>query len=278
MFGKKSPKPESKKANAKANQENEAEKSTENGEAKSVSLNGFRETIKDVLEDMTSLQVNTIILSHISTEKFDARDFHEKIFSHAYNCEEGLQDIKKSLLARNNELKQRKEAISDQERDNYNRDLEIYKNKESQFYNPKDPSDPNDPNHLARLIKSREYYTNPEIQAVAKQVLKIDLPKDKEGKIIPDAVTIRLFRRLWETEQTIVNGDRIYAQTRIEMDGDLTNRFVEDLFTGGKGRFDPKMVEIIFRLHHQAVENAESQWSKLIDTCIGLIQSLAQRK
>lgn len=275
MFGKKSPKPESKKVNAKDNQENEAAKSTESGEAKSVSLNGFRETIKSVLEDITSLEINTIIVSNISTEKFDARDFYDKISSHVYNCEEGLQDIKKSLLERNNDLKQKKEAISDTERDNYNRDLEIYKNKESQFYNPKDP---NDPNHLEQLAKARKYRANPEIQAIVKQILKLDLPKDKEGKILPDALTIRLLRKLWEVEQTIVHGDRIYAQTRFQMDGDLTNRFVEDLFSSGKGRFDPKMVELIFRLHHQAVENAESQWSKLIDTCVGLIKSLAQRK
>ena len=63
MFGKKSPKPESKKVNAKDNQENEAAKSSESGEAKSVSLNGFRETIKSVLEDITSLEINTIIVS-----------------------------------------------------------------------------------------------------------------------------------------------------------------------------------------------------------------------
>ena len=140
-------------------------------------------------------------------------------------------------------------------------------------------------------LTTRDFYKNGSFSMIPKEeamqmmrkdfgedFLKLDLPKDKEGKILPDAVTIRLFRRLWETEQTIVHGDRIYAQTRFQMDGDLTNRFVEDLFSSGKGRFDPKMVELIFRLHHQAVENAESQWSKLIDTCVGLIKSLAQRK
>jgi hypothetical protein len=275
MLGKKSSKPESKKVNAKDNEESHAVKKAEVGEEKSVSLNGFREAIKGVLEDITSLEVNTIIVRNISTEKFDARDFYEKVLGHVYNCEEGLQDIKKSLLERNNDLKQRKDSISDQERDSYNYDLEIYKNKENQFYNPKEP---NDPSYLDQRHKSNEYYTNPEIQLIVKQILKLNLPKDQEGKIVPEALAIRGLRKFWEVEQTIVHEDRIYAQTRFQMDGDLTNRFVEDLFSSRNGSFDPKMVELIFRLHHQAVENAESQWSKLIDTCVGLITSLTKNK
>lgn len=279
MLGKKSSKPDSKKAstpvNAKENEENNDEKSTGNKAEKSVSLNSFREALKDILQDITSLEVNTIIVKNISNQQFDARDFYEKLLGHVYNCEEGLQDIKKSLLERNNDLKQKKEPISDQERDTYNQDLETYKKAENLFYSRKNS---NDPYELDQITKSQEYYEHSEIKSIVKQVLKLHLPKDQEGKIVPDAPMIRIFRKLWEVEQTVIHSDRTYAQTRFQMDGDLTNRYVDDLFMPSKGNFDAKTAELILKLHTQALENAQGQWSKLIDTCIGLITSLTKNK
>jgi hypothetical protein len=102
----------------------------------------------------------------------------------------------------------------------------------------------------------------------------LDLKKDADGEVIIDGQAIRNLRKLWEFEQSVLNGDRIYAQTKFALDGDLTNRFIDDLFMPSKSKIDPKMAQLIFDLHRQGVENAQKQWSGLINTCVNLVKEL----
>jgi hypothetical protein len=71
-----------------------------------------------------------------------------------------------------------------------------------------------------------------------------------------------------------LNGERIYAQTKFQLDGDLNNRFLDDLFTPNRSKIDPSIAKLVFDLHHQAVDNAEKQWSGLITTCVNLVKDL----
>ena len=57
-----------------------------NTDRQSTSLNNFRETIKDVLEEITSLEVNTMIVGNIPIKKFDAKEFYEERRNEAKNC------------------------------------------------------------------------------------------------------------------------------------------------------------------------------------------------
>jgi hypothetical protein len=82
------------------------------------------------------------------------------------------------------------------------------------------------------------------------------------------------FRKLWEFEQSVLNDERIYIQTKFQMDGDLTHRFVDDLFVPTKSRIDPQMAQTVFELHRQGLENAEKQWMGLLQTCVNLVKDL----
>jgi hypothetical protein len=240
---------------------------TKDGTGESTTLHKFRETIKDVLEEITVLEVNTMIVSHISIARFDAKQFYADLLENVmYKTEEGLQDIKRVLLDRSKELQKKGSAATQTELDRYNRDLEIYKRAERIFSNRQNLSDP----------RQKEQFEVEQVcyGELAKKVLQIDLPKDADGELIPDAPTIRYLRKLWEFEQSTLNGERIYAQTKFQLDGDLNNRFLDDLFTPNRSKIDPKMAKLIFELHHQAVENAEKQWSGLIMTCVNLVKDL----
>jgi hypothetical protein len=239
------------------------------GAGESTTLNKFRETIKDVLEEITVLEVNTMIVSHIPITRFDARQFYSDLLENImYRTEEGLQDIRRSLLDRSKELQKQGSTASQTELDRYNRDLEIYKRAERSFNNRQNLTDPRKKEQFE--IEQACY------EELADKVLQLDIPKDVEGRIIPDAPMIRYFRKLWELEQSILNGERVYAQTRFQLDGDLTNRFLDDLFVPARSKIDPKMAKLVFDLHHQAVENAEKQWSGLILTCVNLVKDLMQ--
>ncbi|MCE2975400.1 MAG: hypothetical protein LW851_03660 [Pseudanabaena sp. CoA8_M7] len=271
-------------SNLAVNQDNKAA-SSKDGKGQSTSLNNFRETLKDVLEEITSLEVNTIIVGKIPMTKFDAKDFYRELNHNIkYKTEAGLQDVKESLLERSSQLKQKGFALPQQtstpllpketamideyrsELTRYNDDLEIYREAERIF---QDHQNTLDPAEKEKFDLEQSCFSN-----LARQLMKLNIKTDANGEVIVDAPMIRYFRKLWEFEQSVLNGDRIYAQTKFHLDGDLTNRFVEDLFTPSKGRFDPKMTQLIFDLHRQGVENAQKQWSGLIETCVNLVKSL----
>lgn len=260
-------------------------KLAKDNEGKSGSLNNFRETLKDVLEEITSLEVNTMIVVNIPLTKFDAKDFYRELSkSIKYKTEDGLQRVKESLLERSTQLKQKGFSLPQQtatpllpkeaamieeyraELNRYNQDLEIYKEAEFSFNERKSSLDESE---KKKFLLEESCYTE-----ISRQLMKLDIKVDADGDVIADAPMIRYFRKLWEFEQSVLNGDRIYAQTKFQLDGDLTNRFIEDLFMPSKSKFDPKMTQLIFDLHRQGVENAQRQWSGLIETSVSLVKSL----
>jgi hypothetical protein len=255
------------------------------GAGQSASLNSFRETMKDVLEEITSLEINTMIVGQIPMRKFDVKDFYVELIENImYKTEEGLQDVKEALLERSSQLKQKglllpqqtttpllpKEALLIEgyraELTQYNHDLETYKEAERVFNEYQNSSDPEKKN---KFDLEQSCY-----QELAKRIFKLKIKKDEDGEIIADGQMIRYFRKLWEFEQYVLNGERIYAQTKFHLDGDLTNRFLDDLFIPSKSKIDPKMAQLVFDLHRQGVENAQKQWSGLIETCVNLVKSL----
>ena len=254
-------------------------------DGQSTSLNNFRETIKDVLEEITSLEINTMIVSQILMTKFDAREFYLSLIENIMNrTEQGLGEVKDSLLERSTQLKQKGLALPQQttipllpqealviethrsELTRYNQDLEAYKQAERAF---SDRQNSLNPDQKEQFALEQACYAQ-----LAKRVLKLNIQKDAAGEVITDAPITRSLRQLWEIEQSVLNGDRIYAQTKFHLDGDLTNRFVDDLFVPSKSKIDHKMAQIVFDLHRQGVENAQKQWSGLINTCVNLVKDL----
>ena len=249
-----------------ANSTNQIEK-PKDGAGESTTLNKFRETIKDVLEEITSLEVNTMIVGIIPMTKFDAQEFYTDLVENTmYKTEEGLQDIKISLLERSNELKQKGAALSQSELEGYNRDLAIYKRAERNF---SDRQNSQDPRQKEQFELEQACY-----EEIANKVLRLDIPKKPDGRIITDAPRICYFRKLWEIQHSVLNGDRIYVQTKFQLDGDLTNKFVDDLFVPSRSKIDPITAKLIFDLHNHAVENAQKQWTGLIATCVNLVKDL----
>ena len=232
----------------------------------SGSLNKFRETLKDVLEEITSLEVNTIIVSKIELKSFDVKTFYGDL---RYKTDEGLQDIKKSLLKRSAELKKMGSSASQDDLDRYNEDLDIYKKADNDF---RDRQNTEDPRKKEQFEMEQVCYQelNSKI-AQLKIVKKGDDLIAKDGDMITDSTMIRYFRKLWEIEQSVLNGERIFAQTKFHLDGDSTNRFIEDLFISGR---DPMITKLVFDLHNNAVENAQKQWTNLITTCVDLVKAL----
>jgi hypothetical protein len=236
----------------------------------SSSLNSFRETLKDIMQDITSLEVNTMIVSEITLAGFVPEDFLEQSINDMnYRTEQGMIELKNDLLKRRNQLANESAQIdpSDlqaverhrQTLQTYNDDLEAYKDAEEEMQ--------------VLTEAQRDYYLDARRQIRA---LNLDLTQPLD-QIKLTASEVRKLRKIWEMRNCIINGDRIYAQTKLGLDGDLTNRYVKDLFDGGKESKLPfDTTRLILELHRIGVENAEQQWKELIDLVIGLVKDLLQ--
>lgn len=244
------------------------------GPGESSTLRDFRDTIKDVLEEITSLQVNTMIVGNIPMTKFDPQEFYTDLLETTmYRTEEGLRDIKKTLLERSTDLKQKGALLPQTELDRHNRDLEIY-NRDLEIYKQAERAFSDRQNSLDPQQKKQFEIEKICYKEIFEKVLQLDVPKNPDGSVKIDAKITRLFRKLWELEQSVLNGERIYAQTKLSLDGDLTNRFIDDLFVPNRSKIDPTMAKLVFDLHNHAAENAQKQWSGLITTCVNLVKDL----
>ncbi len=199
----------------------------------SGSLKEFRETLKDVLEEITTLEINTMIVDEISTEKFDVEDFLNEVKGNI-----DIESVEQPIYVENG-------------------------------------SDPKEIQEKLKLKKKRYKELDTKI---SKFQIGFETKNGQERLSNKDAQMIRYFRKLWEVEQSFINGDRIYAQTKLTLDGDLTNRYIKDLFKPTQSdvepELDPKMAGLILSLHRQGVVNAQNQWSSLINTCVDLVKSL----
>ncbi|MEI6427287.1 MAG: hypothetical protein WCO45_02700 [Pseudanabaena sp. ELA607] len=236
----------------------------------SSSLNSFSETLKDILQDITSLEVNTMIVAEITLAGFVPEDFlAQAVNDMNYRTEQGMVELKTELLQRRNQLASEGTQIDPNDAEaveqhrqalqTYNDDLEAYKDAEEEMQ--------------VLTEAQRDYYLDARRQIRA---LDIDL-KQPLDEVKLTAAEVRKLRKIWEMRNCVINGDRIFAQTKLGLDGDLTNRYVKDLFeTGKESKFPFDTTRLVLELHRIGVENAEQQWKELIDLVIGLVKDLFQ--
>jgi hypothetical protein len=70
---------------------------------------------------------------------------------------------------------------------------------------------------------------------------------------------------------TSVDIDVIYAQTVMQLDGDIISRYHKKLFQLPEGDRD-----LILKIHNEGVVAGEKQWRGTLDFLIGIVQSIAK--
>jgi hypothetical protein len=72
-----------------------------------------------------------------------------------------------------------------------------------------------------------------------------------------------------EVLQKAVTTDMIYAQTVIQLDGDVINRYSQEIL-------DHPHRDVILQIHKEGVTAGEKQWRGLLEFVIGLVQASLQ--
>lgn len=249
----------------------------------SRNLNEFLQSLGEVLIEITALEVNTMVVERITGDKFIAWEAYRDIYPIS---EEYLEEQGVDLSLRDRYLELRK-----------NLELEytlILADSTSEFY---------DPNVLQLATEEKQILTDPtvelsEIYTRLPNPLNSTSPGDivKAQQILHNCRFLRSLRKISELKTALDNRnkalqrkqdeqliyadseasnlpvltDLIYAQTVIQLDGDIINRYSQEIF-------DHPHREVILQIHQDGVTASEKQWRGLLEFIIGLVQATLQR-
>jgi len=242
-------------------------------------LNEFLQSLGEVLIDITALEVNTMVVEQITAEKFIAWEAYREIYpiSREYLEQQGIHE---SLRDRYLELRQTLEReyaalLSDPTSEFYDpaaldsvsQDHHIYSEPTVEWHpiptplpNPLDPSHHDEIHKVQRVLKNCRFLRG--------------LRKVRELKVALDSRNKALYRTLAEQPRDgksdvlhkVITTDTIYAQTVLQLDGDVINRYSQDIL-------DHPRRDIILEIHREGVVAGEKQWRGLLEFIIGLVQA-----
>lgn len=253
-----------------------ADKTTINAGAKTGEIfQNFTRSIGEVLVDITALEVNTMVVDRITGDKFVPWQTYRSIY-----------DINDADLRRRN--------IPDSERPRY-----LSLRSKLAFEYALIASEPSsslyDERMLELLSQSPESIPlpnphPPEYNQLGKsEVLRVQkllangrflraLRKTGELKACLDNRKRQVERlkainpdRAREDLHDSMNMDMIYAQTIVQLDGDMINRYAKEIL-------DHPQRELILQLHQQSVDSGEKQWRGLFQFFLNLVQQAVERR
>ena len=243
------------------------------------SLDNFAASMGNVLTDITALEVNTMVVNHISGDKFMPWKTYQDIYAidRAYLKQ---HDVHESLWEPYMELRKELELSY----------ISLLGDPDSTLYNPQkvssmkgDSQAISDPNgtmeELATELPNPFDQDNPQSEENIRRLFTDSrflrcLRKMGELKTALDNRNRSLITETAEQENNVsskviektVKTDIIYAQTVIQLDGDIINRFSDKIF-------DHPHRDLILKIHKISVENGEKEWRSLFGFVIDIVQT-----
>lgn len=196
-------------------------------------VDGFLNSLGDVLNDITALEVNTMIVARISGSKFNPLAAYEDIYA-----------ITEEWFEKNHIAEDCTGEVRSKCRENY---LKLRQNLERHYKAViHDPTATlPEPNTMDKLDV---VFENPEFLRALRKIREQKSAYDSDD---PKSADI----------------DLIYAQTVIQLDGDVVNRFHEKLFDASSDKR-----ELILTIHSQGVATGEAQWRGLLNFVVDLLK------
>jgi hypothetical protein len=254
-------------------------------------LNNLVSSVQTLVSDITALEVNTMVVDKINASKFNAWEAYQAIYSiHDPDYfkakgipEEGSQP---------QELHKRYKSLFDQlEREYFYLLLE----EDSGFYNPQDERVKR---YRKRLENAKIYQANlveadEENLKLAQPILPAPTPvvDGQNGnnqhdwietfkeiqRLLNNDRFVRTLRKMSELKAALDSSDVtsnkidiIYAQTVMQLDGDIITRYHKDLFN-----LPEEAKNLIISTHNEGVISGEKQWRGVFSFLINLVQSIA---
>ncbi|MEH2329058.1 hypothetical protein [Nostoc sp.] len=254
-------------------------------------------SVHELVDDITALEINTMVVEQITGAKFNAWQAYEEIYSindKDYFDSKGIpnpDDLIEPEKTQAQELRKRYTSLFTQlEREYFyilleqstetsEPDSRIIQYQERLKYQVE---------HKANIVPTDEVYIK-----LARPILPAPTPvTDGEEnnlkslqhrwqeieKLLNNDKFIRTLRKMSELKAalnsdniTSVDIDVIYAQTVMQLDGDIISRYNKKLFQLSEGDKD-----LILKIHNEGVVAGEKQWRGTLDFLIGIVQNIAK--
>lgn len=192
-------------------------------------INHLIDSVESLLENLPSLEINTIIVDHIVPSYF----IPEKIYQDIY-----------LISQKNLEKKGTDQSL-------WPSYLELRNNLELEYliFNKNASELPNSNSEIKLALSNTRFLQN--------------LRKIAEIKTILDNRNQQLINQKKGEQNT--ETDIIFAQTKIDLDGVITNRYCEKILTHPNQK-------IILEIHRDSVNSGQKQWQQLLQSVIELLQ------
>lgn len=248
----------------------------------SRNLNEFLQSLGDVLIDITALEVNTMVVERITGDKFIAWQAYRDIYpiSEEYLEQQGV-DV--SLRDRYLELRKNLELaytliLADVTSEFYDPNVLQLATEEKQILT--DPTvkwqeiytrlpNPTNSTSSAEILKAQQILQNCRFLRSLRKISELKAALDNRNRALQRRQDEQLYTDSEAVMEPVLT-DLIYAQTVIQLDGEIINRYSQEIFA------HPHR-EAILGIHQQGVIASEKQWRGLLEFIIGLVQTTLQR-
>lgn len=258
----------------------------------------FAESLNDVLLDVTALEVNTMLVEEISGIKFIA----EEAYSSIYFCLNPERKIPKNLDNRFwDEINQLEELQDLVEEQRIPPQLRYTREEILSEVNSSSPEAKKEREHGEKYWQLREKLAREYCQIFFNDIYKenpdrsiglsskLPFPYDvRETEVIELCYTpvltqyilkngkfLRSLRKISELKAAIDKDDKIYAQTVVQLDGDVITRYRKDLFPSeeSKGNYFLDR-DLLMDVHQKGVTAGEEQWRGLLRFCVNIVREI----
>lgn len=254
-------------------------------------------SVHELVDDITALEVNTMVVDQITGAKFNAWQAYEEIYSindKDYFDSKGIpnpDDLSEPEKTQAQELRKRYTSLFSQlEREYFyilleqsnetsEPDSRIIHYQERLKYQVE---------HKANIVPTDEIYIK-----LARPILPAPTPvTDREEnsikslqqrwkeieELLNNDKFIRTLRKMSELKAALNSGnitsvdiDIIYAQTVMQLDGDIISRYHKKLF-----QLPEVDRDLILKIHNEGVIAGEKQWRGTLNFLIGIVQNIAK--
>ncbi|WP_375496753.1 hypothetical protein [uncultured Nostoc sp.] len=254
-------------------------------------------SVHGLVDDITALEINTMVVEQITGAKFNAWQAYEEIYS---INDKDYFDVKK--IPNPDDLPEPEKTQAQELRERY---TSLFSQLEREYFyilleqsNDTSETDPRITQYQQRLKYKVEHKANivptdEEYIKLARPILPAPTPvADQEDnnqknlrqrwqeieELLNNDKFIRTLRKMSELkaalnggEITSVDIDIIYAQTVMQLDGDIISRYHKKVFELPEGDRD-----LILKIHNEGIVAGEKQWRGTLDFLINIIQNIAK--
>ncbi|WP_179051158.1 hypothetical protein [Nostoc sp. TCL26-01] len=256
-------------------------------------LDSFVSSVQLLIDDITALEVNTMVVSNISGSKFNAWQAYQEIYSihdKDYFNVKGIPDEGSQAQ----ELRERyKKLFAQLEREYF---YILIENESLQ--NAKVARYQKRLEFLKEIKQGNIVESDPRYVELGEPILPPPTPvvdeanrENRDGNwqqvweenrqevqaILNNQKFVRSLRKIAELKAALDGGDvtsvrtdTIYAQTVMQLDGDIITRYHKELFN-----LPEETKSFILQVHNEGVVAGEKQWRGVLDFMINFVRSLA---